>query len=801
MAKTKAQKHKAKRKEKQKQRRTRNSLAFQKEKADFLFNESLWLRDQGKFEEALSYTEKALRLDPKNKEMLHEMGYLGYRVGRIDVELKALLGLHDNGFIENEQMPGLCILLEKEGRYEHALNIAEETLPLISKMKIRNKKTIRADIVQLRKHCKLCLKIKQNGAAGSAQADVRPPRPNEKKRPAVASPKRTDREKTPPRIPEPVEESASPKKKIHPEFRANPASFPEIPVSINLNSPAFEQALAHGQFTSFERYELALEGYQIRFKESFENLICFNSIQDVRSLWYQEETARKVLKSFRGRALLSDEVGLGKTIEALIVFKEYIQRGMVKSALILTPTPLVSQWQGELKTKFGLDIPSTDDPDYRMKGLSFWKEPFVLASINLAKSKNNFSVVTEREYDMVIVDEAHHLKNRNTLNWKLVNALKKRFLLLLTATPVENNLMELYNLVTLLKPGQLKTALEFRKEFMTRGDPTDPQNRSKLKELLGQVMIRNTRALAKIDIPPRFAQTIKLDPDKNEKELYERISVLVQNINKTNGTSHKLLLKNLLEEAGSSPRAVSLTLSRVLAKKDLLLEQEKEIRAINNLCRSLDHTRKNKFLLKLIRSSPGKKIIFVKYLGTLDHISDFLSWKGISHALFHGSMNNRKKDEQIKSFREDKEVLVTTEIGGEGRNLQFCHQMVNYDLPWNPMKIEQRIGRIHRIGQEKEVMIYNLCATGSVEDYILEVLDKKINMFEMVIGEIDMIMGRVKGEQEFSDMVYGIWINSSSEKERQKSFDQLANRLKSSKTLYKKTKELDEKLFGENYEL
>ncbi len=168
MAKTKAQKHKAKRKEKQKQRRIKNSLAFQKEKADFLFNESLWLRDQGKFEEALSYTEKALRLDPKNKEILQEMGYLGYRVGRIDVELKAHLGLHDNGFIENEQMPGLCILLEKEGRYKHALNIAEETLPLISKMKMRNKKTIRADILQLQKHCKLCLKIKQNGAAGSA---------------------------------------------------------------------------------------------------------------------------------------------------------------------------------------------------------------------------------------------------------------------------------------------------------------------------------------------------------------------------------------------------------------------------------------------------------------------------------------------------------------------------------------------------------------------------------------------------------------------------------------------------------
>ncbi|MBA3017569.1 MAG: SWF/SNF helicase family protein, partial [Desulfobacteraceae bacterium] len=141
------------------------------------------------------------------------------------------------------------------------------------------------------------------------------------------------------------------------------------------------------------------------------------------------------------------------------------------------------------------------------------------------------------------------------------------------------------------------------------------------------------------------------------------------------------------------------------------------------------------------------------------------------------------------------------EIGGEGRNLQFCNQMINYDLPWNPMKIEQRIGRIHRIGQKKEVMIYNLCAAGSMEDYILEVLDKKINMFEMVIGEIDMIIGRIKGEPEFSEMVYDIWVNSASEKEKQKSFDQLAGILKRSKTSYNKTKELDEKLFGENYEL
>ena len=130
--------------------------------------------------------------------------------------------------------------------------------------------------------------------------------------------------------------------------------------------------------------------------------------------------------------------------------------------------------------------------------------------------------------------------------------------------------------------------------------------------------------------------------------------------------------------------------------------------------------------------------------------------------LFHGGMTNQTKDEQIQLFRESRDILVTTEIGGEGRNLQFCHQMINYDLPWNPMKIEQRIGRIHRIGQENEVRIFNLCAMGSIEDYILEVLDRKINMFEMVIGEIDMVLGRVSGEKDFSDRVYDIWLQSAS---------------------------------------
>ncbi|MBW2116514.1 MAG: DEAD/DEAH box helicase family protein [Deltaproteobacteria bacterium] len=778
MAKTKVEKKKSKRKVKQKERRLKVNGALKREKAEYHYFEAIYYWDADNLDKALLHLEKATRLDPKNEEFLNEMGRLGSEMDRPDVELKALLSLYDIRRITPDQMYFLCRLLKKAGKHKKAFTIIQEILPLFSRKRGRKKdKEIRDILIRDMEYCHARMEARKRPAAIKKSRGITPSSP------APTSPVRDKRK---PAGVRPLE---------------NKTPLPRIPIAIRVDTRPLKQAITEGKFGSLEDFELTIYGYEIRLKEMFENLICLNTLNEVRSFWYQEETARKVLKVFRGRALLSDEVGLGKTIEALIVLKEYIQRGMVKNALILTPTPLVSQWKEELKAKFGLDFASTDDPAYRAKGTSLWKKQFVLASINLAKSKKNFQAVTEKEYDMVIIDEAHHLKNRNTLNWKLINTLKKRFLLLLTATPVENNLMELYNLVTLLKPGQLSTASDFRKEYMTRGDPTDPQNRSQLKELLGQVMIRNTRAIARIDIPPRFARTIKVAPHKLEIDLYERISSLVMDMAATNGTGRKLLLKTLLEEAGSSPRAVALTLSRFRAKHDMLLKHEIEIRAIGNMCRSLDENSKNRMLLKLITASPGKKIVFVKYLGTLDHVSEFLEWHGISCALFHGKMNNQKKDEQIQNFREDVDILVTTEIGGEGRNLQFCHQMVNYDLPWNPMKIEQRIGRIHRIGQEKEVMIYNLCAAGSAEDYILQILDKKINMFEMVIGEIDMVLGRVTGDREFSEVVYDIWINSRSEQDREKGFAQLGTTLKRAKTGYKKTKDLDKKLFGENYEL
>ncbi len=777
MAHRNSDKKKAKRKAKQKARRNTQLADLRSGKAAFFYSQAQWYIGERNFDKATTSLRKALKLAPGNTDFMHDLARLGFVMEDPDIELEGLSGLYRCGELADQHLPVFIDLLTKKENFELALEVIDLLLNRLPRMKIADKRRLRTGAERTQAYCRYRLEAQQSRATV--------------KTPAVSRLLSAKEEK-------PAKKSAP---AAPPEQPAPKPPLPAIPVDIVIDRASFQNALSAGVAPTPQHYEVALEAHRIRFRDSFENLISLATLHNIRSLWYQEETARKVLKTLRGRALLSDEVGLGKTIEAAIVLKEYIQRGMVKTALILTPTPLVSQWQEELKTKFDLDFPSTDDPDFRKNEAVFWNSPFILASINQAKSKRNYETVTRREYDMVIVDEAHHLKNRTTVNWKLVNALKKRFLLLLTATPVENNLMELYNLITLLKPGQLKTASAFREKFMTKGDPTSPQNRARLKELLGQVMIRNTRAVAKINIPPRFAETVRVEPTNAEKELYERVGRLVHDINLMDGVGNKLLLKNLLAEAGSSPRAVELTLTHMQAKRDLLCDHEKQIRAIRNLSRSMADTRKNRILLKLIRSTPGKKLIFVKFMGTLEYLSEFLGWEKIPHAVFHGRMTNQAKDEQIQSFQEAKEVLICTEIGGEGRNLQFCHQMINYDLPWNPMKIEQRIGRIHRIGQEKEVRIYNLCAAGSIEDYILEILDRKINMFEMVIGEIDMVLGRVSGEKDFADRVYDIWVQSASSDERDKGFAQLATQLKRSKTQYETTRTLDEKLFGENYEL
>jgi SNF2 family DNA or RNA helicase len=565
------------------------------------------------------------------------------------------------------------------------------------------------------------------------------------------------------------------------------------------------------------------EHARLSLLRGFDELLCLEGLRGVEHLPHQIETVRKVLRHFHGRVLLADEVGLGKTIEACLLLREYLLRGMARRVLILVPAPLVSQWHEELTSKFDLEF--TIPP----KGITadraeFWtRHDRILASLGFAKSKKHAPMVAAQAWDLVIVDEAHHCKNRATQNWQLVNSLQRRFMFLLSATPVQNNLLELYNLLTLLAPGHLRTEKDFKKQYVKRGNPRDALNRERLRSLLGEVMVRNTRSLVQLNLPPRYAQTILARPDEAEAQLYRTLTQYLRrrgcgivSSSASNGEAEKeeseeidpgmaadggasssvsrLQLSSLLAAQGSHPAAVAAALERIAAA-------DPEARALAQLAAAIDHSAKDARLLGLVEQSQGHKLLmFVNFRRTLSHLQALLRGQGLTFSVFSGDQTPQQKDEAVAAFRERVPIMLCTESGGEGRNLQFADTLINYDLPWNPMKIEQRVGRVHRFGQTREVFVFNLCTADSLEARILNVLNEKIRMFELVVGEVGSILGNLEEGDQFESLVLNLWLRSRDEAELDQSFEALGETLLEAQEQYVRAKELDEALFGEDFQ-
>ncbi|MBO0799762.1 MAG: SWF/SNF helicase family protein, partial [Blastocatellia bacterium] len=214
---------------------------------------------------------------------------------------------------------------------------------------------------------------------------------------------------------------------------------------------------------------------------------------------------------------------------------------------------------------------------------------------------------------------------------------------------------------------------------------------------------------------------------------------------------------------------------------------------------AIDPSSKEQALVELLRRNPEeKKLIFVHHRETLHRLAGLVQREGFACERFEGGMTGPEKDAAVRRFQDEVQLLICTESGGEGRNLQFCNTLINFDLPWNPMTIEQRIGRIHRIGQTRDVFIFNLAVRGTLEEQVLRILDEKINMFELVVGEIGEILGELEDEQDFADLVYTAWVETT-EAERGTAFEQLSERLVEAKQQYEGVKALDEELFGEEF--
>jgi len=554
-------------------------------------------------------------------------------------------------------------------------------------------------------------------------------------------------------------------------------------------------------------YELRRDAERLALVPGFDRLITLDA-NAIKSLPHQIDVARRVLRDMGGRAILADEVGLGKTIEASIIYKELAIRGLARRALILTPASLVGQWQGELEEKFFERFDTPTDPD-DWQGVSK-----AIISHDRARSRRHAEEILRHRWDLVIVDEAHKVKSHQGATYRFIEKIERDFILLLTATPLQNDLRELYNLITLLRPGQLGTWQEFKSEHLVSGDHRQPRDPEALRALTHEVMIRTRRSsvVDDLNLPPRRPRHPEVKLTRAEADLYQRTTDFLRRLYREgfiqpaeqeeteDGAPRRRTKKGILQLAVIHLRQRLCSSSRALAESLAHLAESERIspqyRVIaQQLAKRAERIKthaKLDVLTKLLKETPDRVVVFSDHRPTIQLIEERVKQLKRQPIVYWGAHSTSDRDKRIRAFHDDqRSVLIATRAGSEGRNLQFCNVLVNYDLPWNPMVVEQRIGRLHRIGQTRDVHIVNLAAAGTIESYILQLLDQKIKLFELVVGELDLILGEFGGAQEFEGRLAKEWLAAENEEDFARRVETMGADIEKSSAAGKEQEELN----------
>lgn len=552
------------------------------------------------------------------------------------------------------------------------------------------------------------------------------------------------------------------------------------------------------------KFLLRIEAFLLHLAYSHNKILSLSNSR-TRILAHQVESTFRVMDSLNRRFLIADEVGLGKTIEAGLVIKELEYRHGHRRILIVCPASLLYQWQQEMQSKFN-DRFVIMDRNVMRKALARGSNPWedngkIICSLDFIKSKRVLKMLESVSWDTVIFDEAHRLRRdsrRATLAYDAAQQIsgRARALLLLTATPFRGNLEELYFLIALLDKNILGPFQSFCYDYCM-----DQSDLSSLREKIAPVLIRRTKR----DVggfTRRFARTIRFEFYPDERALYDATTLYVaeefnralQSENRAVGfvmTIFQKLLDSSSHALGSALANRALRLEESLRRVELERRLDREaalnepdflddaedvddmvghslqktaremraeiatLRRLEDMASRITVDKKAEKLEGLIRSlrkkGHGKFLIFTQFRTTQESLKKILGEHDVE--LFHGGLTREEKERAIIRFKGDAEILISTEAGGEGRNMQFCNIIINYDLPWSPLKIEQRIGRLHRFGQAKDVFIYNFSTKDTVAERVLEVLEKKLRLFEESIGVPDVLLGEIEDELRLNVLI------------------------------------------------
>lgn len=624
--------------------------------------------------------------------------------------------------------------------------------------------------------------------------------------------------------------------------------------------------------TNYTPYQARYFAEQITLKRpqsSYDSLASAMSGVKVDLNPHQVDAALFAMKSpLSTGALMADEVGLGKTVEAGLVLAQYWAERK-RHILLIVPAALRTQWRSELSEKFYINSILMESASFnRLKKEGIFnpfdsKDQVVICSYNFAARKADELHCVP--WDLVIIDEAHRLRNvykpNNVTGKKLKDALQGRKKLLLTATPLQNNLMELYGLVSIIDDHVFGDAKTFREMYVAVNNP-ELRNRN-LRARLGSFCKRTLRKQVTeyVRYTERHAILQEYTPTSAEEELYNFISDYLQTdklfaLPEGQRTLITMVLRKLL---ASSSFAIAGTLNSLISRLEELLkgvetnldlqdydtfdelsdegdgtsaegemsEEElrrnregilcelAQLRKFADLASSIQTNAKGDNLVFALKQGfdkieqlggQRKAVIFTESRRTQEYLFNLLSNNGYAgQIVFLNGMNNDDISKQIyadwkerhkndgaisgsrqadmksavvEEFRNHACILIGTEAAAEGINLQFCSLVVNYDLPWNPQRIEQRIGRCHRYGQKNDVVVINFVNRKNAADRrVYELLAQKFRLFEGVFGSSDDVLGSIESGVDFEKRIAAIYQNCKTAEEIQAQFDQLQEEL------------------------
>jgi SNF2 family DNA or RNA helicase len=570
------------------------------------------------------------------------------------------------------------------------------------------------------------------------------------------------------------------------------------------------------EFESKEISDLKLESQEISPETLITELKSYPKIRKNLEfdLPHQSEGALKILRDLNATGLLADEVGLGKTVTAGIVLKELIERGLAKNALILTPPSLVDQWVEELKYKFNLDFKIIENETQWNSNL------FAIASLDRVKNFNpttkkfRHSKAHEINWDLVMVDEGHKLKDKSTVRWQFVDRIPKKRFMILTATPFQNDLIELYNLLHLLKRGHLGTIKEFKKRFLNRGNKRHPLNPKELKQKLDEIMVRRKRSQTIVKYTKRIPKVVAVELTQEEKEVYNDICDLLKTkYFKASGDeiNGRLIIFAILPKITSSSKSAIESLERIVLDERYHQKTRELAEIILRKYRLLKKDSKIEKLVEIVQNiykedKNSKILIYTRHPTTLRYIVEKLAPFNLKIVQFLGGLDREEKTKIIKEFKESADILISTDTGAEGLNFQFCNNLINYDLPWNPMSVEQRIGRLDRIGQKKDMNIYSFATKDTMEEHVVDLIINKMCCIGMVIGELPIILFNLGldsdglgGTNKIEEMLMNAFIDSKNNLSRfAKDVKKISDLIEKGFNEYQESKEYSSKLLDED---